>query len=541
MGAVTIKVFDGLRPIQDPTLLKDSEATVALNTRLLSGGLAGLQGTTTLKALTKIAPQTIWRYGNSAVETEHWLEVLAETDLIRSPIADDAFGRVYWTDGGTPKYAPSSLILSGASYPGGAYDLGIPVPAGTPVVSTFTPPPNSASSETRVYVYTYVSAYGEEGPPSAASTLATLDPTQSVQITGLSVAPVGAYNITAKRIYRSSATGSSAAFQFVGEIPVATTSFTDTVSQDALGETLATDTWVAPPVGLKGLKLLANRAAVGFKDTTAYLSEPNLPHAWPHLYPIDTPIVGIGVFRQSAVLLTNSYPYVLSGADPQAMSLERMELPQACVSKGSIVDTGDGVIYASPDGLVSISSGGVQLITKDILSRKQWQAFNPPSVRGFVHDNRYHMLYTTSAGARGMVVFDFSGQGAPMQLCDINAATAVTAGYADPRTDTLYLAQGGNIVRFDAGSALTYTWRSKTFRAPHPVNFGAAMVIAATYPVTFKAYAGGTLRHTQTVANANAFRLPSGFREVDWAVEITGTSEVSQVSMATSMAELKEV
>jgi hypothetical protein len=261
---------------------------------------------------------------------------------------------------------------------------------------------------------------------------------------------------------------------------------------------------VAPPVGLKGLKLLANRAAVGFKDNTAYLSEPNLPHAWPHLYPIDTPIVGIGVFRQSAVLLTNGYPYVLSGADPQAMSLERMELPQACVSKASIVDTGDGVIYASPDGLVSISSGGVQLTTKDILSRKQWQAFNPPSVRGFVHDNRYHMLYTTTAGARGMVIFDFSGQGAPMQLCDINAATAVTAAYADPRTDTLYLAH-------------------------------------AAYPVTFKAYAGGTLRHTQTVTNANAFRLPSGFREVDWAVEITGTSDVSQVSMATSMAELKEV
>jgi hypothetical protein len=537
---MTIKVFDGLRPIQDPTLLKDSESTVALNTRLLSGGLAPLLGTTTLKALTKTAPQTLWRYGNSNVEAEHWLEFLADTDLIRSPIADDAYGRVYWTDGGTPQYAPSDLILSGASYPGGSYNLGIPTPAAAPTISTFTAPPNAATSETRVYAYTYVSAYGEEGPPSVASAAATLDPTQSVQITGMSVAPVGAFNIASKRIYRSSATGSSAAFQFVAEIPVATTSYTDTVAQAALGETLATDTWVAPPNGLQGLKLLANRAAIGFKGNTAYLSEPNLPHAWPHLYPIDSPIVGIGVFRQSAVLLTNSYPYVLSGADPQAMSLERMELPQACVSKGSIVDTGDGVIYASPDGLVSISSGGVQLATKDILSRKQWQAFNPSSIRAYVHDNRYHMFYTVG-GVRGMVVFDFSGQGAPMQMCDVNAATAVTAAYADPRTDTLYLAQGTNIVRFDAGSPLTYTWRSKTFRTPHPTNFGAAMVIAGAYPVTLKVYAGGTLRHTQTVANANAFRLPSGFREFDWAVEITGTSEVSQVSMATSMAELKEV
>lgn len=541
MGVITIKVFDGLRPIQDPTLLKDTEAVDATNTRLLSGSLSPLKGTTTLKALTKAAPQTIFRYGNSATETEHWLEFLADTDVIRSPVVADAYGRLYWADGGTPKYAPNSLILSGASYPGGSYDLGIPTPATAPAVTAFTAAPNAASSETRTYVYTYVSAYGEEGPPSVASSLVTLDPSASATVSLPATGPAGAYNIATKRLYRSSATGTSAAFQFVAEVPVATTSYVDAVAQASLGETLATDTWVAPPAGLKGLKLLANGAAIGFKDNTAYLSEPNLPHAWPYPYPIDVPIVGIGVFRQSAVLLTNSYPYVMSGADPQAMTLEKMELPQACVSKQSIVDTGDGVVYASPDGLVGISSAGVQILTKDLLSREQWQAYNPSSVRGFVHDNRYHMLYTTVGGTRGMVVFDFSGQGSAMQSCNINAATAVTAGYADPRSDTLYLAQGTNIVRFNAGSALTYTWRSKTFRTPHPMNFGAAMVIADSYPVTLKVYADGSLRHTQSVANTGIFRLPGGFRAFDWAFELTGTSNVSQLSVATSASELREV
>lgn len=541
MGVITIKVFDGLRPLQDATLLKDTEAVAAVNTRLLSGGLSPLKGTTTLKGLTKVAPQTIFRYGNDAAEANYWLEFLADTDVMRSPVANDAYGRVYWTDGGTPKYAPSNLVLSGATYPGGFYNLGIPTPAGQITVGSFTEPPDASKSETRVYVVTYVSAYGEEGPPSLASSPVDLNPENSVGLTNIPGNPGGAYNLTSKRIYRSSATGSSAAFQFVAEIPVAQTTYTDSVSQALLGEVLATDTWVAPPSGLRGLKLMANGAAIGFKDNTAYLSEPNLPHAWPHLYPIDEPIVGIGVFRQSAVLLTNSYPYVLSGADPQAMSPEKMELPQACVSKQSIVDTGDGVIYASPDGLVSISTGGINLLTKELLSREQWAAYNPSSIRGFVHDNRYHMLYTTVGGARGVAVFDFSGQGATMQLCDINAATAVTAGYSDARTDTLYFAQGANLVRFNAGSPLSYTWRSKTFRTPFPTNFGAAMVIAAAYPVTFKVYAGGVLRHTQTVADSRVFRLPAGFREFDWALELTGTAEVSQVSMATSISELKEV
>ena len=184
MGVITIKLFEGIRPIQDAILLRDTEATSTLNTRLLSGGLTALKGTTTLKALTKTAPLTIFRYGNASAETDYWLEFLADTDVIRSPIANDTYGRAYWTDGGTPKYAPNSVILSGASYPGGSYDLGIPTPAATPTVSSFTAPPNAANSETRTYVYTYVSAYGEEGPPSAASALVTLNPSASATVSG---------------------------------------------------------------------------------------------------------------------------------------------------------------------------------------------------------------------------------------------------------------------------------------------------------------------------------------------------------------------
>lgn len=541
MGVITIKVFDGTKPLQDPTLLKDTEALVANNTRLLSGGLAPLKGTTTLQALTKLAPQTIFRYGDSPLESQYWLEFSAVTDVMRSPVASDSYGRVYWTDGSTARYAPNNLVLSGASYPGASYTLGIPAPTSAPTVSSFTAPPDASKTETRTYVVTYVSEFGEEGPPSKASNLVTVDPSKTVTVTGLPGNPGGATSITKKYLYRSSATGTSAQFQFVAELPIATTSYADNVVQALLGEVLATDTWVGPPAGLKGLKLLPNGAAIGFKDNTAYLSEPNLPHAWPHLYPIDAPIVGIGAFRQSAVLLTNSFPYLLSGADPRAMTPERMELQQACVAKQSVVDTGEGVVYASPDGLVSIGAGGVNLLTRDLLSREQWQAYNPASIRGFIHESRYHALFTKVDGTRGLLVFDFSGQGAAMQTCDIPVTAAVSAAYADPRTDTLYLAQGPNLVRFNAGTPLTYTWRSKTFRTPTPTNLSAAMVIAAAYPVTLRVYADGVLRQTQTVVDAKVFRLVSGFRAFDWQFELSGTAEVSQLSVASSVSELQQI
>lgn len=538
MPAIHIKAFAGLKPILDPLLLQQSDAVQAENVRLVSGALSALKASTTLKALTKTAPQTIFRYGNSSNETEHWLEFLADTDVIKSPIASDDYDRLYWADGTTARYAPNSLILSGSNYPGGSYILGVPAPDTPPGIGSYTGGSGS-TAETRTYVMTYVSAYGEEGPPSAASGLITVDPTAAVGLTGLANGPTGAYNIASKRIYRSSTVGASAQFQFVAEIPVATATYSDTKSQAELGEVLPSTEWYPPPSGLKGLKALPNGAAIGFVDNTAHLSEPNLPHAWPHQYPIEDRIVGVGVFRQSAVLLTTGKPYLMSGADPGAMSTERLELSQACASKRSIVETGDGVLYASPDGIVSISSAGMDILTKGLLTRAQWQAYNPASMVAAVHDSRYHVLYQTMGGQRGWLIFDFSGQGATFTTANLNSATAVTALYADHRSDTLYMAQGTNIIRFDAGSALTYTWRSKTFRAPFAMNFGKAQLVASAYPVTMKLYGDGVLRFTKSVADGNLFNLPSGYRALDYQIEVSGSADVTQVSIATSAEEMR--
>jgi hypothetical protein len=64
-------------------------------------------------------------------------------------------------------------------------------------------------------------------------------------------------------------------------------------------------------------------------------------------------------------------------------------------------------------------------------------------------------------------------------------------------------------------------------------------VVARSYPATFKLYADGVLKHTQTVANADPFWLPSGYRARFLEVEITGTAEVLAVHVASSPQELK--
>lgn len=540
MAAIDIKAFSGLRPLLDPLLLDTAEAVVADNVQLTSGALAPLLGTTTLKALTKSNPQTIWRYGTSANENEYWLEFLAETDVMASPLPEDVWGRAYWTDGVKPKYGPSTAILSGSSYPGASYDLGIPAPTVTPLMSG-TAPTVAATAESRTVVITYVSAYGEEGPPSPASLVYSLDPAQPVTYSNLGTAPAGSYNIATKRIYRSSSVGSSAQFQFVAEIPVAQTSYVDSIAQGALGEILPSENWIAPPDGLKGLRMLASGAAIGFVGNTAYLSEPNLPHAWPHKYPIDFQIVGVAAIDQSAVLLTSGYPFVLDGADPSAMTPRRLNQRQACASKASIVETEGGVLYASPDGLVAVDSSGVNLVSTKHYTRKQWQALNPSSFRAFSHDGRYIALYTKADNSRGILIFDPTGQSPFHTTSSQNAVTVITAAFSDPRTDTFYLAQGGNIVRYNAGSALSYTWRSKPFRLSQKTNFGVAAIEASAFPVTLKVYADGVLKQTKNVTSREPFKLKPGFKKTEWQFELTGSVEVKRLRVATSVDELKQL
>ena len=539
MSIALLKAFSGLKPLVDPVLLDVTDATVAKNTRLISGAIEPLLGTTALKALTKTGVHTIWRYGTSTVETEYWLEFTEHCDVLRSPILDNQYGMVYWCGEEYPKYAPNSLVISGTSYPGGSYKLGIPKPAAT-IGMSGTAPSIAAQSETRTYVYTYVSAYGEEGQPSTACTPVVLDPTQPVNLDSMSVAPVGAYNITTKRIYRSSTVNSQAQFQFVAEIPVSQTTYTDTIAQSSLGEVLPSTLWSPPPAGMINMRNLGNGAMIGSVANTAYLSEPNLPHAWPNQYPTDWTIVGIGVYGQTAILLTDSHPYALTGVDPAAMSISQLNLEQACLSRESVVDASDSVMYASPDGLVGIDANGMTILTKQLFTRKQWQAYNPSSMIAAIYDNKYIAAYTTTAGVNGLLVLDFSGQGAVCVECDINLTYPITAIYADTRTDTLYFAQNGNIVRYDRGSALTYTWCSKTFRTPYPLNMTVGQVLAEAYPVTMKVYADGVLKATKSVANKEIFRLPGGFRALDWQIELSGTAKITQACIATSGEEIRK-
>ena len=118
----------------------------------------------------------------------------------------------------------------------------------------------------------------------------------------------------------------------------------------------------------------------------------------------------------------------------------------------------------------------------------------------------------------------------------------VDALHLDDLQDALYVLDGVNVQKWDAGSAKTVTFKSKLWKMPNPVSaFACAEVQADTYPVTFKLYADGVLKHTQTVADANPFRLPSGYRAQTLQIELSTTGAIQGCAVAHSMAELGQV
>lgn len=391
------------------------------------------------------------------------------------------------------------------------------------------------SVETRVYAWTWVnkeSGYEFESGPSPASEPVEVYGSQTVALSGRASVPSG-YIVTHWRLYRSV----SGTFLFVNELPISQTTYTDDVLAESLGEEIPSLTWSPPPATLQGLTNLPNGIMAGFVGRDVYFCDPYHPHAWPENYvqSLDYPVVGLGRMDTTLAVLTTGTPYFLQGSHPDSMVSVKSDLEQSCASKRSIVSTNGVVIYASPDGLVTLSPSGSKLVTEQFFTRAQWQEyFKPDSIVGYSHDLKYVGFYDNGTTSGGFIYDPTSGQ---FILHDKYA----TAGYSDLQRDKLFLAFSDRTVKpWLDGADLNYVWKSKTFTLPQVTGFSCAQIEAEAYPVTAKFYADGVLVHTQTVTSRLPFRLPTQPGR-DWEVQLEGSSEVFSLAIAQSMQELAGV
>ena len=530
---IVLQNMGGIAPKITPELLPDHLAQSASNLILHKGGVAPLKAPVTVATPSKSGvKKTIYRFGINQPESQYWFSWTTNVNVCRGPIPGDTTERTYFTGDGVPKKTDLTLALQGGtSYPVASYNLGVPAPTAAPNLTQVSGT-GPTVAESRAYVYTNVSVWGEESAPSPAS-ISTADATHVVKLSGFSTVPTGQYIIVKRYIYRTVTSSAGTNYYFVGEILSSATEFTDNVDVAAIGEPLATLDWDTPPDDLAGLVALPSGALCGFTGKQVCFSVIGAPYAWPQKYRLtcDYDIVAVAPMGQGVAVLTTGFPYFINTGDPEAAQMIRIDEEQACVSARSVVPFQGGVIYASPDGLVQLSLGGAKLLTESLYDRETWQSITPTSIFAAKHDNRYYAFFDSGGG----LILDTTGN---LSTHDV----AATAAYVDPVLDQLYVAVGTNIQKWNAGSTKTTTWKTKRFNLPAPANFGCYQIKANSFSnLTLKVYVDGVLKHTASVPGSNVYRLPAGFMANLWEFEVSGTDHWTSLAVASSVQELKSV
>ncbi|CAB4134808.1 hypothetical protein UFOVP275_18 [uncultured Caudovirales phage] len=576
MAKLRLAQFSGEIPRLLTRLLPETGAQLAENVRLDDGGLTPVRKSSRETSFSgAIGIQTIYKFGST------WLYWTTPVNAVPGPVATD---RLYYTGDGAPKMRVGSIV----------YPLALAAP--TAALTANLTGTGTGNITTRLYVYTWVTDYGEESPPCPVTADVQWQSGLTVTLSGFQAVPAGRA-ISKQRIYRSqSSSQNGTSLFFIEERAASTGNYVDTHSPTDFQNVLPSLNYDAPPSDLAGLIALPNGMMVGFSGKQLCFSEPYQPHAWPVKYRLTASyqIVGLGAYGTTIVAGTAGYPYVVSGNSPDSMVEQRIEVNLPCINGRGLVDLGYSVAYPSNDGLVVVSGSGASVVTDALFTRADWQKLSPSSIVSGQFSGRYFASFsyqnpdgTTSSGTR---VIDLTGQ----QPFVLRYSFKADAFFYDIATGILYYAVGDTVYGFDALGELnaTMSWTSKRFVLQNPASFGAILVesgallsaedqaaqnaaiaaIDAANAIVFAsdmnaeidgaavnefAFAGDALQsypaskytsvrvyaNNKLLCTVNEMDKPKRIKPVlarEWEIQVNGTAEVEQITLATTARELTE-
>jgi hypothetical protein len=284
----------------------------------------------------------------------------------------------------------------------------------------------------------------------------------------------------------SSSVGAGKVFHDVSELTSSTArywgdssfDFTDDFLVTGLSTILPSEDYDPPPATMKGLMTAHNNILVGFFGNQLCFSFPDKPHAWPEKYRLtfDAEIVAIQAVSGYILVLTEEYPFQVSGNDPATMVSARIDTLYPCYSKRSVLNMGYGVVWATHGGLAAWSpTTGIDLITKFVHDWDTWNAYlDPSTIVGHYYDGKYFGSHST-----GSFIFERDDK---VGGYFVQVQYRFSAAYSDPQTSTMYytLGSSGDINEWDNENQTLspMEWKSKTIVTKDYLNIGAARVIA---------------------------------------------------------------
>lgn len=546
MRPITINAFQGASTAVDDLLLPEGVGVASLNQQPGFADFRPWAAPGANLASVPASPQrrTIYRMGQGAAsDSQYWLGWSGVVHATTGFDVDDTTERTYYTGDGSPKVTNNIIGLTGGPpYPQAARELAMPAPT-TALVAAI----NAAGTGTpsaRAYRYTWVNDWGWESAPSPSSNTLLVNPDGTVDLSGFDTPPAGNYGISIVRLYQVvvGETGTADWF-FLREWAIGSTPANPIDDARGVGsDELATEGWRPPPANAKGLcKLWNGMFAIG-SGNGVRISEPFIPYAYPLAYevPLGAEFVAQAVVGQRLLVLTKADARIIAGSTPP-LDDEPANINRPCASAQGVVSFNEGVstrgvVWPSEDGLCwwGESTGYIGLTDK-LLTRAQWQALNPSTMVAARYGRFYVCFYTQDGSIKGFVLDPSNPSGLYF------LSTGYHAAFRDPVSDRLYVLDGANIKRWEAGAAMTATFRSKQIQLPAPINIGAIEVICKGYPVTVTMWADGVQRHTETLTSDRIIRPPGGWEADTLQFEVTSAQRVIAVRAAPSVDDLRSV
>lgn len=600
--ALKVNQFGGLIPALDPRLIPDNQAVVAENCYFYYGRLQGTYKQTSIYTLQDPDAVFVYRIPNNQPDMAHFADSTflefdnINTDVLKPALIEDTFQRYYWASSNIqPMYNTLARIQAGQN----ALILGINPPSVAPGV---TPAAGGTIPESRAYVYTWVSAYGEESQPSPPTVAnGNSAGTWNLTFTAALATDINGTNrmLAHTNIYRT-VTGAdgTTSFFFVAQIPIATLTYADSSSDTAItGNIILPSTnWNPPPSNLQGWVSMPNGMVAGWETNNIWFCEPYRPHTWPSVYTLSTDyeIVGMGVSGQMLVICTQVSPYWASGITPSAMTLSMLQAIEPCLTRGGILGAPEGVYYPSPNGLILVQAGLISNISREYMLKDAWlNLAQINTLRCARLGTAYYAwgiaqpsAFSTAFAPEAFAQADYSASTQGLLIDPANPRVSVSQltttlsdakfnTFNDPWTGEVFTISQGQMFWFNVAdtdpTSEVYTWRSKKFQSPNRKNIGAMKIYfdeADTLPVinpvpvvytpdSYTAQAGalnadqwGTValyaddnviwaREIRTPGEL--MRLPSGLKASFYQLEVVARVDISSIQVGETVKDLAKV
>lgn len=493
MAGVKIDQFHGIYPRIHPSLLGDGMAVTAHNCRLKNGKLVPLRMPSKLDGKTvnlengldfiKDAKSLhIWKHDGDI----EFLAFPGICDIAEGNIADDEYNRVFlsgetgatWIDNSqNPAVTHTNVPVAYLRKSGGASIIRhpltkAPLPPPYAKLSTSNGAPEDADNirytrffQTWVDPFGYESGYSDaslnwhpdaHGEGQGAYTSDDLEYNDGEEVSFLALTdaqvPDGGGSVNAptpgykRRIYKVVAGTEVGMAKFVAEF--ATDPWgakTVKIKDEDTGEVMPE---IEPiPTDLQNMIYIPGGFYAGFSTRnpkTVMFSDIGNPTNWPtaYRYDVEDNIVALIANTNSVFVLTDGFPYVISGTAPESMTVAKIAgIAAACVSKRSVCLVKNACCYASNIGICMISPDPnygtiVQNITDKIWTKEQWQAMNPMMCLMAQFDSALHCFFPLLR--KGYIIDLLESENAVTEHDEMSSCLCT-----DNREDVLYFVREG--------------------------------------------------------------------------------------------------